>query len=80
MSAAGLYESVANVSLHDDNELSKAIVEVWSSLYSQRAIYSRNAANVQQQDAIMAILIQEMVDPRYPTQFLFYIYPPLIIM
>lgn len=44
MSGAGLYDSIPNVSLADDDSLQSAILGVWASLWSMRAIASRAAA------------------------------------
>ncbi|CBZ51216.1 phosphoenolpyruvate synthase, related [Neospora caninum Liverpool] len=63
MSAAGLYESVANVSVADVAAFQSAVVTVWASLYSRRAILARRAAGVPQHHACMAVLIQELVSP-----------------
>ncbi|PHJ24525.1 pyruvate phosphate pep pyruvate binding domain-containing protein [Cystoisospora suis] len=65
MSAAGLYESVANVSLGDGVAFQSAVVTVWASLYSRRAILARRAAGIPQHQACMAVLIQELVTPEY---------------
>lgn len=61
MSAAGLYESIPNVSLLDLNAFGAAVRQVWASLYTRRAILSRRAAGVPQKDAKMAVLVQEML-------------------
>jgi phosphoglucan, water dikinase len=63
MSAAGLYESIPNVSLCDSSAFGDAVGQVWASLYTRRAILSRRAAGVPQKDAKMAILVQEMLQP-----------------
>jgi phosphoglucan, water dikinase len=63
MSAAGLYESIPNVSLCDSSAFGDAVGQVWASLYTRRAILSRRAAGVPQRDAKMAILVQEMLQP-----------------
>lgn len=63
MSAAGLYESIPNVSLSDITAFGSAVARVWASLYTRRAILSRRAAGVPQRDAKMAILVQEMLEP-----------------
>jgi phosphoglucan, water dikinase len=63
MSAAGLYESIPNVSLCDSSAFGAAVGQVWASLYTRRAILSRRAAGVPQRDAKMAILVQEMLQP-----------------
>ena len=41
MAGAGLFDSILNVPLSDPKELRKAIVDVWLSLYTQRATISR---------------------------------------
>ncbi|EHA8586552.1 phosphoglucan, water dikinase, chloroplastic [Cocos nucifera] len=63
MSAAGLYESVPNVSLLNQSIFRAAVGRVWASLYTRRAILSRRAAGVPQKDAMMAVLVQEMLYP-----------------
>ncbi|XP_073013103.1 phosphoglucan, water dikinase, chloroplastic isoform X2 [Typha latifolia] len=63
MSAAGLYESIPNVSLANPSIFGSAIGRVWASLYTRRAILSRRAAGVPQKDAMMAVLVQEMLHP-----------------
>lgn len=63
MSAAGLYESIPNVSLSNPTTFGSAVSRVWASLYTRRAILSRQAAGVLQRDATMAVLVQEMLCP-----------------
>ncbi|CAH8388567.1 unnamed protein product [Eruca vesicaria subsp. sativa] len=63
MSAAGLYESIPNVSPSDPLVFSASICQVWASLYTRRAVLSRRAANVTQREASMAVLVQEMLSP-----------------
>ncbi|PKU88114.1 phosphoglucan, water dikinase, chloroplastic [Dendrobium catenatum] len=63
MSAAGLYESIPNVSLLSPTIFGAAIGRVWASLYTRRAILSRRAAGVPQREAQMAVLVQQMVSP-----------------
>ena len=60
MSAAGLYESVLGVSTSSAAELGNAAREVWASLYTRRAVLARHAAGVRQEEAKMAVMIQEM--------------------
>lgn len=62
MSAAGLYDSIPNVSLSNPNKFGSAVAQVWASLYTRRAILSRRAAKVPQREASMAVLVQEMLD------------------
>ncbi|CAM8918101.1 unnamed protein product [Rhodiola kirilowii] len=63
MSAAGLYESIPNVSPSNPTVFGQAVSRVWASLYTRRAVLSRRAAGVPQKDATMAILVQEMLSP-----------------
>lgn len=64
MSAAGLYESIANINpMKNFDEFARSIGAVWSSLHSRRAILSRRLANVSQELARMAVLIQDLVMP-----------------
>ncbi|KAJ6814220.1 phosphoglucan, water dikinase, chloroplastic-like [Iris pallida] len=63
MSAAGLYESIPNVSLSNPSVFGSAVSRVWASLYTRRAVLSRRAAGVPQRDATMAVLVQEMLFP-----------------
>ncbi|KAM3357251.1 phosphoglucan, water dikinase, chloroplastic [Capsicum galapagoense] len=63
MSAAGLYDSIPNVSLSDPIRFGHAVARVWASLYTRRAVLSRRAAGVPQKDATMAVLVQEMLSP-----------------
>lgn len=63
LSAAGLYESIPNVSASNPTVFGNAISRVWAPLYTRRAILSRRAAGVPQEEASMAILVQEMLSP-----------------
>ncbi|KAJ8547034.1 hypothetical protein K7X08_010620 [Anisodus acutangulus] len=63
MSAAGLYDSIPNVSPSDPIRFGRAVARVWASLYTRRAVLSRRAAGVPQKDATMAVLVQEMLSP-----------------
>ena len=63
LSAAGLYESIPNVSTSKPTVLGNAISRVWASLYTRRAILSRRAAGVPQAEASMAVLVQKMLSP-----------------
>lgn len=42
MAGAGLFDSYLNITLGDKDQLIKAIVDVWLSLFTERAIISRN--------------------------------------
>lgn len=74
MSAAGLYESIPNVSLKNPIVFGGAIGKVWASLYTRRAVLSRRAAGVPQKDALMAVLVQEMLSP--DLSFVLHTYSP----
>lgn len=63
MSAAGLYESIPNVSPSNPIIFGQAVSRVWASLYTRRAVLSRRAAGVPQKEAKMAVLVQEMLSP-----------------
>lgn len=63
MSAAGLYESIPNVSPSNPTVFGNAVSRVWASLYTRRAVLSRRAAGVPQKEAQMAVLVQEMLSP-----------------
>ncbi|GAB4844035.1 Phosphoglucan, water dikinase, chloroplastic [Ancistrocladus abbreviatus] len=63
MSAAGLYDSIPNVSLANPVAFGSAVSLVWASLYTRRAVLSRQAAGVPQREASMAVLVQEMLSP-----------------
>ncbi|KAH9621785.1 hypothetical protein KSS87_017544 [Heliosperma pusillum] len=63
MSAAGLYESIPNVSPSNPSVFGNAVSRVWASLYTRRAVLSRRAAGVAQKEAQMAVLVQELLSP-----------------
>ena len=65
LSAAGLYDSISNVDPEDHRVLGAAVAEVWASLYTTRAVASRTAAGVGQRDAHAAVLVQQMLVPRF---------------
>jgi phosphoglucan,water dikinase len=57
---AGLYESIANVA---PSEVALAVVNVWASLRTRRAVQSRKLAGIPEENARMAVLIQKMLAP-----------------
>ena len=59
---AGLYESILNVRAA---EVASAIRRVWCSLWTQRAVLTRREAGIPQQQAHMAVLIQQIVDAEF---------------
>ncbi|MEU1284219.1 PEP/pyruvate-binding domain-containing protein [Kitasatospora sp. NPDC005856] len=58
-SAAGLYESVAQVSGAD--AVLDAVREVWASLFSPRAVLLRRQAGIPLDDCRMGVIVQEQV-------------------
>ena len=62
LAGAGLYESVANV---PPAEVAPAVREVWASLWTRRAVLSRQQAGVPQSQAHMAVLLQQMLVPDF---------------
>jgi phosphoglucan,water dikinase len=61
-SGAGLYESVINVPAA---QLDSAIRTVWASLWTERGVLSRREAGIPQDQALMAVLVQELVVPDF---------------
>jgi len=62
VSGAGLHDSVLGVDAKDSAELGKAVREVWSSLFTLRAVQSRHAAGMPLFEGIaMGVLVQPMV-------------------
>jgi phosphoglucan,water dikinase len=59
---AGLYESIPNVALKD---VASAVRRVWASLWTLRAVVSRNQAAIPHESAQMAVIVQQMVEPDY---------------
>eukprot|EP00923_Selenidium_pygospionis_P007777 GHVN01013240.1.p1 GENE.GHVN01013240.1~~GHVN01013240.1.p1 ORF type:complete len:1179 (+),score=282.88 GHVN01013240.1:143-3679(+) len=66
-SAAGLYDSVANVNVLAErgDVFIQAVGLVWASLFSRRAVVSRKMASIPQTGASMAILLQESLNPSH---------------
>ena len=58
MAGAGLFDSILNVPLNDDDSLKQAIIDVWISLYTERAIISRKQFGISSDQAHMSVLIQ----------------------
>ncbi|MFW8600691.1 PEP/pyruvate-binding domain-containing protein [Desulfobacterota bacterium M19] len=61
-SGAGLYESIANV---ESNRIEQALRKVWASLWTRRAVLSRRLNGISVEQAYMAVLIQQMLQPDY---------------
>jgi phosphoglucan, water dikinase len=62
MAAAGLYDSIANVR---PQGIADAVRRVWASLWTERAVRSRQQGGIPHEKAHMAVLIQEMVAAEY---------------
>ena len=61
LSGAGLFDSILNVNSSSIDQIIHAIQQVWISLYSKRAILNRIQYHIQQQNAQMSVLIQQMI-------------------
>jgi phosphoglucan,water dikinase len=59
---AGLYESIPNV---NPTDVAAAVLRVWSSLWTRRAVLSRKQAGIPHEHAQMALIIQQMIAPEY---------------
>jgi phosphoenolpyruvate synthase/pyruvate phosphate dikinase len=46
MAGAGLFDSILNVDLDNQEALMRAIVDVWISLFSERAVQSRKQMSI----------------------------------
>jgi phosphoglucan,water dikinase len=62
LSAAGLYDSVANLS---PSEVAQGVSKVWASLWTRRAAMNRKKLNIPHDRAHMAVLIQQMLVPEF---------------
>jgi phosphoglucan,water dikinase len=60
--AAGAYDSIANVSSSD---VAGAVRQVWASLWSKRAFMARHRQGIPHEQSHMAVLIQTMLVPEY---------------
>jgi len=61
VSGAGLHDSVLGVDLKDRDALRRAVLQVWASLFTLRAVQSRHAAGLPLNDGIaMGVLVQPM--------------------
>ena len=65
MAGAGLFDSILNVQLNDKEQFKKAILDVWLSLYNQRAVISRKQNKISTCIGHMAVLVQQMIDSEY---------------
>jgi rifampicin phosphotransferase len=62
-SFAGIYDSVLNVDSIE--KVQTAIIEVWSSAYSTKAIMEKLSANLIGSEHEMNIIVQKMLEPTY---------------
>lgn len=60
LAGAGLYDSIANVSVAD---VAAAVRSVWASLWTRRAALSRKEAGIPHDRARMAVLVQQLLAP-----------------
>lgn len=65
VSGAGLYDSIANVPAGDVQRVAQAIGAVWKSIATERAWKSREYHRLPHASALMAVLVQELVTPKY---------------
>eukprot|EP00929_Paragymnodinium_shiwhaense_P012461 TRINITY_DN11967_c0_g1_i1.p1 TRINITY_DN11967_c0_g1~~TRINITY_DN11967_c0_g1_i1.p1 ORF type:complete len:1741 (-),score=483.75 TRINITY_DN11967_c0_g1_i1:336-5558(-) len=62
VSGAGLHDSVLGVDAKDPASLRKAVLQVWGSLFTLRAVQSRHTAGLPLYDGVaMGVLVQPMV-------------------
>ena len=61
MAGAGLFDSILNVPLSNMSNVRKAIVDVWLSLFTERAIISRKQYGITSEQAHMSVLIQQQI-------------------
>lgn len=65
VSGAGLYDSIPNISPTNPQQISEAIAEVWRSIATERAWKSREYHRLPHASALMGILVQELITPKY---------------
>lgn len=63
LSGAGLHDSIANMNSHNVKQMEEAILRVWASLYTKRALMARHSARLSHENARMAVLIQQQLTP-----------------
>ena len=61
MAGAGLFDSILNVQLSNYQQIRQAIVDVWTSIYTERGIISRKKFGIKNEQAFMSVLIQEQI-------------------
>jgi phosphoenolpyruvate synthase/pyruvate phosphate dikinase len=57
MAGAGLFDSILNVKLDYSEDLKNAVIDVWVSLHTQRAVISRKVNKIKTEHAQMAVLV-----------------------
>ena len=57
MAGAGLFDSILNVHLADKNQFKQAVLDVWLSLFNQRAVISRKQNDISTCSGHMAVLV-----------------------
>jgi phosphoglucan,water dikinase len=62
---AGLFDSYIGIDSENIFEIKNAICKVWASLFTYRALLARRKSLISSNNAIMAVLIQEMINPEY---------------
>jgi len=58
---AGLFDSILGIPNNNSDLIKKAIFDVWSSLFTYRALVARRKIGISSKKAKMAILVQEMI-------------------
>jgi len=62
---AGLFDSILGVPNNNPELIKKAILDVWSSLFTYRALITRRKIGILSKMAKMAILVQEMIHSEF---------------
>lgn len=65
IAGAGLYDSIANIPANDVQKVAAAIGAVWQSIATERAWKSREYHRLSHASALMGVLVQELVTPKY---------------
>ncbi|CDW77583.1 water chloroplastic-like [Stylonychia lemnae] len=65
MAGAGLFDSYLNITLGNKVQLSQSIIDVWLSLFTERAIISRNQYKIPSSQAQMSVLIQQQIHSEF---------------
>jgi phosphoglucan,water dikinase len=62
---AGLFDSELGIDPEKPEEVRKAVIKVWASIFNYRALISRRKSKISSCLAKMGILVQEMVSPNF---------------